>query len=156
MGSISHTSFLHLYFYNVLLPLHWTIIFHLYLLQDATSRISMACESVKRMPLLPSALLHGLQILHCARHRLGPWLSSGMAIPAVLAATLREALNDAAAAASNFELSSADAIPLQDDAPFVDGQAEKVKLQQAQRSADIARCRRYLKELLDLAPSKGD
>ncbi len=113
------------------------------------------------MPLSPSALLHGLQALHCARHRLGPWLSSGTTVPTVLAATLRDALNNAAAIAtapaSNVELSSADAIPIQDDdAPSVDGQAEKVQLQQAKHSADIAHCRRYLKELLDLAPSKGD
>ncbi len=107
------------------------------------------------MPLSPSVLLDGLQALHCARHRLCPWLSSGMVIPATIAETLREALNDATAD-SNSELSSADAIPLQDDVPYVDGQEDKLKLQQAKRSADMARCRRYLKDLLDLAPSKGD
>ncbi len=114
----------------------------------------MACESVKRMPLSPSVLLDGLQVLHCARHRLGPWLSSGTAIPATISATLREALNGAAA--SNSELSSTDAIPILDDVLSVNEQEEKVKLQQAKRLADIARSRRYLKELLDLAPSKGD
>ncbi len=125
-------------------------------LQNSISRISMACENIKRMSLSPSVLLDGLQVLHCARHRLGPWLSSGAAIPSTISATLREALEGAAAL--NSELSSStDAIPLEaDDVLPVNEKEEKVKLQKAKRLADIARSRRYLKELLDLVPSKGD